>query len=210
MQLWGRVLCVRNFINEHPDLKQHGVGWVIYLLSLYLSMIFISLVICLKKKVLLKCCLIYLKNVFITVSLTLLSSKYISSTYSWKHVFQWLSKILIMLVLLHDRGAWRGLFAADMSQWLQKPLNVTTLTAVQDHSSNYRVRKLERWGEQEGMQICWGMERSSWWNISWKITPRFSWSPFAIQTCLTFLCWEVSLCFCAVQTCTTWFFTHGI
>lgn len=59
-------------------------------------------------------------------------------------------------------------------------------------------RKLERRGEQEGMQICWGREHTSWWNISWMITPRFSWSSLAIQTFLNFPYWEVSSWLCAV------------
>lgn len=59
--------------------------------------------------------------------------------------------------------------------------------------------KLERWGEQEGMQICWGRQRGSWWNISWTITPRFSRSAVPIHTLLCFPCWKVTSRLCAAQ-----------
>lgn len=65
-------------------------------------------------------------------------------------------------------------------------------------------RKLERWGEQEEMQICWGRERTSWWNISWAITPRFSWSLSASHTFLCFLHWEVTLRLCALLNFKFW------
>lgn len=63
---------------------------------------------------------------------------------SWLYTFQWLVESLMRFMLFFStwRGSARGsVFGADTSQWLQKPLNVTTLTAVRGHSSNDEVRE---------------------------------------------------------------------
>lgn len=57
---------------------------------------------------------------------------------------QWLRNALILFLLffsIQQRSMKGSLFTADMSQWLQKPLNVATLTAVQGHLSNDGVRE---------------------------------------------------------------------
>lgn len=53
----------------------------------------------------------------------------------------------------------RGLFTADKSLWLQKPLNVATLTAVQGHSSNDGVR--ESWKDEGNRRGCKSAEVGS-------------------------------------------------
>lgn len=56
--------------------------------------------------------------------------------------------VLFFSIRQRDRNG--SLFTADVSRWLQKPLNVATVTAVQGHSSNdegkEKVGKMRRTG----------------------------------------------------------------
>lgn len=108
--------------------------------------------------------------------------------------------LFVLFFSIRQRGMKGSLFIADMSRWLQKPLNVATLTAVRGHSSNDWVREKVGKMRRTGGGCKSAEEGSAQVDETFlgrlppgSAGPRWPFRHFSV--CLY---WEVSSCLCAV------------